>query len=167
MVINFSIVPFTKNDFAQVRDIYQQGIDSGIATFQTVSKNWQEWDSGCHSHSRLVAKSDEQVLGWATLSPVSQRACYAGVAEVTIYIAGKAQGLGVGKALLNALVEASEQQGIWTLQSGIFSVNQPSIRLHEACGFRVVGVRERIAQRDGKWFDNVLMERRSNKVGID
>ena len=169
--MGFSITPFQYADFEQVREIYQQGIDTGIATFQTQTKNWPEWDAGFLPHSRLVAKNDNtnnhRVLGWATLSGVSDRCCYAGVAEVTVYVADHAQGKGVGKALLAALVEDSERHGIWTLQAGIFSSNHASIALHVSCGFRQVGVRERIGKLHGNWIDTVLMEKRSARVGVD
>jgi phosphinothricin acetyltransferase len=116
---------------------------------------------------RLVARdSGGQVIGWTALSPVSKRPAYAGVAEESIYIAPEAQGKGIGKALLSAGIEASEQAGIWTLQTAIFRENTASLALHEKCGFRVVGIRERIAQREGVWRDTVLMERRSRVVGV-
>ena len=165
--MDFLITEFTRDDFAQVTDIYQQGIDTGIATFQTQTKSWQQWEESFLPHSRLVARRGKDILGWATLSSVSSRACYAGVAEVTVYVGSQAQGQGVGKALLNALVNESENNGIWTLQAGIFSTNEASIKLHERCGFRIVGVRKRIAQLHGRWVDTVLMEKRSERIGAE
>ena len=153
-------------DWEAVRGIYAEGLATGLATFETKAPEWAEWDAAHLPTCRLAARQDGQLVGWAALSPVSRRAAYAGVAEVSIYVASAARGLGVGKALLNALVTASEQAGIWTLQSAIFAENLPSIVLHQNCGFREVGRRERIAARDGAWHDTVIMERRSRLVGI-
>jgi L-amino acid N-acyltransferase YncA len=143
-----------------VERIYLEGIATGNATFETESPGWENWDAKHHQHSRLVALEGGSLLGWAALSPVSQRRVYAGVAEVSIYVAEAARGKGVGRALLAALVEQAERNGIWTLQAGIFPENRASISLHKACGFREVGVRERIGRLRGVWRDVVLMERR-------
>jgi L-amino acid N-acyltransferase YncA len=151
-------------DWPQVAAIYQAGIDTRNATFETTVPTWEKWDTAHRSDCRFVARHGDQVLGWVALSPYSARAAYAGVAEVGVYVAPAARGQGVGKALLDALIAASEQAGVWTLQAGIFAENAPSIALHTACGFRVVGVRERIGQRYGVWHDVVLMERRSKVV---
>lgn len=152
-------------DWPEVESIYREGIATRNATFETESPGWEKWDAGHHPHSRLVARDEQKVLGWAALSPVSMRKVYAGVAEVSVYVADDARGRGVGKALMAALIEAAEKNGIWTLQGSIFPENVASIRLHEAFGFRHVGRRERIAQLDGKWRDTVILERRSQKVG--
>jgi L-amino acid N-acyltransferase YncA len=154
-------------DWEQVRAIYLEGIATGQATFQTTAPEWAEWDAGHLPACRLVARAGEQVRGWAALSPVSKRACYAGVAEVSVYIAAAARGQGVGSALLAALVEASERQGLWMLVASIFPENVASVRLHLQHGFREVGRRERIAQLHGIWRDTVVFERRSRIVGID
>jgi phosphinothricin acetyltransferase len=154
------------DDWDAVRAIYRQGIDTGNATFETEVPMWKKWDAGHLQTCRLVALCDEQVVGWAALSPVSSRSVYAGVTEVSIYIATAARGQGVGKALLAALVEASEQHGIWTLQAGILAENETSIALHKSCGFCVVGRRERLGQMNGVWRDVILMERRSNVAGV-
>lgn len=154
------------SDWPLVEAIYAEGIATGNATFESESPGWEAWDSRHHPHSRLVARSWDCVLGWAALSPVSVRKVYAGVAEVSVYVASAAQGQGIGKALMAALIEASEQNGIWTLQASIFPENVASIRLHEAHGFRQVGRRERIAQLNGKWRDTVILERRSQRVGM-
>lgn len=154
------------SDWPQVEAIYRQGIATGRATFETETPPWEKWDAVHFTHSRFVARDGDHVLGWAALSPVSSRCVYAGVAEVSVYIAEDARGQGVGKALLGALVAASEQAGLWTLQAGIFSDNTASIALHEKHGFRVVGVRERLGQLRGVWKDVVLMERRSKMVGV-
>jgi L-amino acid N-acyltransferase YncA len=152
-------------DWPAVEKIYREGIVSGNATFETESPGWEIWNSRHHLHSRLVARDEKQILGWAALSPASARKVYAGVAEASIYVAEVARGHGIGNSLMAALVEASEANGIWTLQAGIFPENLASIRLHEAYGFRLVGRRERIAQSAGRWRDTVILERRSRRVG--
>ena len=162
--------PLTAAHWPQVRAIYEQGIATGNATFQTQAPGWDEWDPGHLPHSRWVALDASyggsgQVLGWAALSPVSGRCVYGGVAEVSVYVAGAARGRGVGRQLLAALVSASEQHGIWTLQAGIFPENTTSISIHAGAGFREVGRRERIGQLHGMWRDTVLLERRSAIVG--
>jgi len=159
--LQFQIVNMRPEDWPVVEAIYLQGIATGNATFETKSLGWENWNAKHHAHSRLVARGGETVLGWAALSPVSTRRVYAGVAEVSIYIADEARGKGVGRVLLKALIEHSEQNGIWTLQAGIFPENTGSITLHKSCGFREVGRREKIGQLKGVWRDVVLLERRS------
>ncbi len=153
-------------DWPVVRAIYLEGIATKNATFETTAPDWGKWDAGHLKTCRLVARLDGQIVGWAALSPVSSRAVYAGVAEESIYISEAARGQGVGRELLNALIAESEQAGLWTLQTGIFPENTISIHLHERCGFRVLGVREKVGQMDGVWRDVVLMERRSKVVGV-
>lgn len=145
--------------------IYGQGIATGIATFETEVPGWETWDRGHLDVCRLVAEVADEVVGFAVLSPVSSRFVYRGVAEPSIYVAGAARGTGVGHALLGRTVERTEEAGFWTLQTVIFPENVASVRLHERHGFRVVGTRERIGQRDGVWRDVLLMERRSASVG--
>lgn len=152
-------------DWPQVAAIYQEGIDTRLATFETAVPPWETWDAAHIAAGRLVARGDGRVLGWAALSPVSNRCVYAGVAEVSVYVAAAARGRGVGRALLTALVTSAEAAGLWTLQAGIFRENAASIALHEACGFRIVGYRERLGQLNGVWHDVILMERRSPVVG--
>lgn len=147
-------------DWPAVRAIYAEGIATRMATFQTEVPDWEAWDRGHHPFARLVAEEAGTVLGWAGLSPVSARPCYRGVAEVSIYLAAAARGQGIGKQLLQALINASADNGIWTLQSSTFVENLPSLSLQQACGFRIVGRRERIAQLDGAWRDVFLLERR-------
>ena len=155
-------------DAADVLRIYAEGIAAGHATFQTEAPSWEEWDAAHHASPRLVARdADDRMLGWCALLPVSRRAVYAGVAEESVYVAAEARGRGVGRALLEAMVRESEAAGLWTLQAGIFPENAASVALHEACGFRVVGKRERIGRHHGTWRDVVLMERRSASVGRD
>ena len=148
-----------------VKTIYQQGIDTQNATFQEKAKSWPEWDQSMLKVCRLVAV-DAAVVGWAALSAVSGRAVYAGVAEVSIYLAPAYQGQGIGRQLLTALIAASEQAGFWTLQAGVFPENVGSVALLKKCGFRVVGVREKLGQMKGRWRDVLLLERRSQTVGI-
>jgi len=150
-----------------VRRIYQEGINTGQATFETSCPEWKEWDSAHTPDCRLVAVRNEEVVGWAALTPVSGRCVYAGVAEVSVYIAESARARGIGKQLLNALITESEKCGYWTLQASVFATNTVSISLHEAAGFRLIGTRERIGQRNGVWLDTVIMERRSTTVGIN
>ncbi len=151
----------------QVRAIYQEGIAGRQATFETEAPSWSEWDAAHLPHCRLIAVGEGTVLGWAALSPVSRRSCYAGVAEVSVYVAERARGAGVGRLLLERLIAAAEEQGIWTLQGASFPENVASLRLQRRCGFRVVGRRERIARLDGNWRDTVLTERRSRVVGTE
>jgi L-amino acid N-acyltransferase YncA len=153
--------PMRPEDWPAIRAIYEAGIATGDATFETAAPDWPAWDATHLADHRLVGRLDGRVVGWAALAPVSDRCAYAGVAEDSIYVAPEAQGRGVGRALLMAVVASAERAGIWTVQTGIFPENQPSVRLHEACGFRVVGVRERLGQLRGRWRDVLLLERRS------
>lgn len=164
--MDFRIEVMSPEDWAAVIAIYEEGMATGVGTFETAAPSWEEWNAARLPHSRLVARGPA-VLGWAALSPVSKRSCYAGVAEVGVYVAESARGRGVGRALLKALVESSERHGIWTLQGATIATNAASIALQQRCGFRVVGVRERIGRRDGVWHDTVLCERRSHRVGLD
>jgi phosphinothricin acetyltransferase len=151
----------TKEDWPAVKAIYEQGIATRRATFETEAPSWDTWDAGHLAEPRLVAERDGEVLGWAALSPVSRRPCYAGVVEESVYVAEQARGQGVGIALLGRICADAEASGAWTIQTSIFPENVASIELHRSCGFRVVGTRERIGQLDGSWRDTVLMERRS------
>jgi len=150
----------------QVRQIYQEGIETGLATFETELPSWEKWDEAHLPFARLVAIAQGLVQGWAALSAVSTRAVYSGVAEVSVYVSASWRGQGVGTALLKRLVDDSQKNGIWTLQSGIFPENVSSIALHESCGFRVVGTRKRIGKLHGIWRDTVLLERRSEVMGV-
>lgn len=163
--MDFGIEAMRVEDWPAVAAIYEEGIATGEATFAAVVPDYAAWDQEHLSHSRLVARSEEQVVGWAALTAVSGRCVYAGVAEVSVYVAAAARGQGVGKALLQALVEASESNGIWTLQAGIFPENEASLAVHRRCGFRVVGRREKLGQMNGRWRDVLLLERRSRLVG--
>jgi L-amino acid N-acyltransferase YncA len=154
-----------KGDWEQVRAIYVEGIATGQATFETEAPDWECWDSSHLRECRLTARADERVVGWAALSPVSSRRVYSGVAEVSVYVASDFRDQGIGHALLRSLIICSEQQGIWTLQAGILTENKSSLALHQSCGFREVGRRERIGRLHGTWRDCVLLERRSETVG--
>lgn len=153
------------DDWERVRAIYLEGIATGDATFETDAPAFEAWDAAHLRECRLVARSGEEIAGWAALSPVSSRCVYGGVAEVSVYVAASARGRGVGRALLASLVEESERKNLWTLQAGVLAENGASIRLHERCGFRVVGKRERLGKLKGAWRDVVLLERRSAIVG--
>lgn len=161
-----TITNMTENHWPAVRAIYESGIATGNATFQTEAPGWEDWDKGHIKNCRLVAVDGDRVLGWAALSAVSSRCVYAGVAEVSVYIHPDARGKGVGKLLLNALILESEANNYWTLQAGIFPENTASITLHEQLGFRQVGRREKIGQLNGTWRDTLLLERRSKNVGL-
>jgi L-amino acid N-acyltransferase YncA len=164
--VDFDVRATRSDDWPAIRNIYSEGIATGNATFETETPEWAKWDQGHLQDCRLVARDRQRILGWAALSPVSIRRVYWGVAEVSIYVAAEAQARGVGRMLLQSLVEQSERSGIWTLQAGIFPENVPSIALHKACGFREVGLRQKLGQRGRIWRDVLLLERRSSRVGI-
>ncbi|HKB67674.1 MAG TPA: GNAT family N-acetyltransferase [Pyrinomonadaceae bacterium] len=157
----------TDDDWEAVRAIYLAGIATGQATFETEAPNWTTWNNSHLPAPRLVAASEEIPGGWAALGPVSTRPVYAGVAEVSVYVAEQMRGKGLGGLLLEALIKGSEENGIWTLQASIFPENVASISLHYSGGFREVGRRERIAKIKGVWRDTLLFERRSRLVGLD
>lgn len=160
------ITKIEAHHYPQIAAIYLEGIATGNATFQTEAPDWDTWDKNHLLHSRLAAFVVNEMAGWAALSPVSSRCVYAGVAEVSIYIADKYRGKGIGKILFSQLIKESEDNGLWTLQSGIFPENIGSIKLHEACGFRQVGYKEKIGKMNGIWRNNIILERRSKTVGI-
>jgi len=151
---------------AAVLQIYREGIETGLATFETKVPVWEKFDQKYLPHSRLIAVEGEIIVGWATLSPVSTRECYKGVAEVSVYVRSASRGSGFGKKLLQALISESEKNNTWSLLSIIDEQNKVSIRLHEGCGFRTIGYRERIAQLEGKWKTTLMMERRSKIIGV-
>ncbi|TMU87202.1 N-acetyltransferase family protein [Bacillus sp. BHET2] len=153
-------------DWNQVAEIYREGIATGNATFQKDVPSWEVWDANHIQAGRIVMRSEDSILGWAAMSPVSSRCVYTGVAEVSVYVSSRHTGRGIGSLLLDALIEASERHGYWTLQSGIFPENRVSIKLHEKHGFRTIGHREKIGKMDGVWRDTVLLERRSKRVGV-
>jgi phosphinothricin acetyltransferase len=160
-----TIEPLRAEDWPAVRAIYAAGIETGNATFETEPPDWERWDASHLAALRLVARRDGAVVGWAALSPVSSRCVYAGVVENSVYVAPEASGRGIGRRLLQALCEQAEEAGIWTIQTGIFPENAASLALHERCGFRRVGVRERIGVHHGRWRDVVFLERRSAVAG--
>ena len=160
-----AIEQMRKDDWPAVKEIYEQGIATGDATFDTEAPSWADWDRNHLKECRLVARRDGLLVAWAALSPVAKKAAYRGVAEVSLYVSEGARAGGIGKALGLALVEASEEAGIWTLESWIFPENRVSLALCESFGFRVVGVRERAGKLGDRWRDVVIVERRSAVVG--
>lgn len=152
-------------DWKMVKKIYESGIETGVATFELNAPDWNKWNTDHLPFSRLVA-TEKDILGWAALTPVSNRCVYGGVAEVSVYVSLNNRGRGIGKKLLSELVIESEKNGIWTLQAGIFAENFASIKLHEKVGFKLIGQREKIGKLHNVWKDTVLMERRSKTVGI-
>jgi L-amino acid N-acyltransferase YncA len=163
--MEITIRTLTENDFDAVKKIYQDGMDTKQATFETAAPEWEEWNVKFLKENRLVAVAENEIAGWAALSAVSARTVYSGVCEVSVYVCIKRQGRGVGKKLLATLIQQSEESGIWTLQAGIFPENSSSVALHKQLGFREVGYRERIGKREGVWRDTILLERRSKSVG--
>jgi len=167
MTADLEVAPIESGDWERVRQIYLEGIATGQATFETAAPTWEQWDAAHLKFARLVGRRGDELLGWAALSPVSQRCVYGGVAEVSVYVSSAHRGAGIGRRLLDSLIEESERNGIWTLQAGIFPENASSISLHMRCDFREVGRRERVGKLNGIWRDTVLLERRSKIVGVD
>ena len=165
--MTLEIEPMLPDDWPAVREVYLEGIATGQATFETQAPSWEAWDASHLPCARLVAHDGDTVVGWAALSPVSSRQAYAGVAEVSVYVAKNHRGAGLGRQLLEALITASEESGIWSLQAVMFPENAASVALHRRCDFREVGRRSRIAKLDGVWRDTLLLERRSQRIGID
>jgi phosphinothricin acetyltransferase len=153
-------------DWPAVRDIYVEGLATGQASFETEAPGWEQWDGARLPACRLVARDSDGILGWAALSPVSGRRVYRGVAEASVYVAQRGRGRGIGRTLLAALIEAAEASGIWTLEAKVFPENAASLALCEKCGFRRIGVREKLGCHHGVWRDVVLLERRSAKAGV-
>jgi phosphinothricin acetyltransferase len=151
----------TAADWPSIRDIYEAGIATGHATFETTAPSWEQWDAAHLTDHRIVADIEREIVGWTAMSPVSDRCVYAGVAEHSVYIHPDHRGQGVGRTLLEALIASAEAAGIWTIQTGIFPENTASVKLHQRCGFRIVGRRERIGQLKGVWRDTLFLERRS------
>ena len=164
--MTLSVEKMLSGHWPGVRAVYEEGLATGDATFETEAPGWERWDASHLRACRLVALTGGRVAGWAALSPVSARKVYAGVAEVSVYVGAGFRGLGLGRALLSTLVRESEGEGIWTLQASIFPENVASVALHKACGFREVGRRERVGKLQGRWRDTILLERRSRAVGV-
>ncbi|KPN94545.1 GNAT family N-acetyltransferase [Lysinibacillus sp. ZYM-1] len=156
-----SIRKMEQKDLTEVLKVYNEGIETGMATFQTEVPSECVWDEGHHATLRFVAEVNNRVVGWIAISPVSTRAVYCGVGDVSVYISNESKGKGIASKLFGRLIEESEIAGFWTLQSSIFAINTSSIQLHKKMGFRIVGTRERIAQLHGEWHDTVIMEKRS------
>ncbi len=155
------IESFEKTNWPAIASIYAEGINTGIATFETVVPDWETWDSAHIKSCRIMATIENKIVGWAALSPVSKREVYKGVVEVSIYITSKYRGKGIGKLLLSSLIKQSEEEGFWTLQASIFRENMNSIALHTNLGFRTIGYRKKIGKCNGVWHDNILLERRN------
>lgn len=160
------IDPMQDSDWERVREIYLEGLATGQASFETEAPSWEQWDAAHSRHSRLVARDSDRVVAWGALAPMSRRRCYAGVAELSLYVSTAYSGRGIGKRLLSELVASSERCGVWALYGSTFPENEASIKMQLSCGFRVVGRRERIAQHHGVWRDTVITERRSRAVGV-
>lgn len=158
----FTIANMTVTDWPEVQSIYAEGIDGRQATFETKVPEWNYWDASHHRFGRLVARRKGKVVGWAALSPISPRACYRGVAELSVYVTSSDQQQGIGSALLSAVIDHADQHGVWTVQGSLFPENIGSIRLLMKFGFREVGTRKRIARLDGEWRDTILFERRKS-----
>jgi L-amino acid N-acyltransferase YncA len=156
-----TIRPMTPTDWPQVEAIYAAGIATGNATFETEPPPWSDWDAAHRDDLRLVCTDGDTIIGWAATSSVSDRCCYAGVVEHSVYVHPEWQGRGAGRRILEALIDAASQAGIWTIQTGIFPENHASIALHQTCGFRIVGTRQRLGRLDGTWRDVLLLERRA------
>lgn len=161
------IITMLPDHWDAVKQIYEEGIATANATFQTSAPSWDEWDAAHAAKPRLVAMENNTLLGWAAITPVSSRCVYAGVGEVSVYVAAAARNKGVGKQLLQTLIVASENENYWTLQAGIFPENPASLAMHQSAGFRIVGTRERIGKMNGIWRDTVLLEKRSQYKGIE
>lgn len=160
------VINIEAHHYPEISRIYLEGIATGNATFQTIAPSWDDWDKSHLKECRIILVDDMKIMGWAALTPVSSRCVYAGVSEVSVYVDALQRGKGIGKKLLKELIMQSEASGIWTLQSGIFPENKSSIRIHEECGFRIIGYREKIGNMKGIWRDNIIMERRSKVIGI-
>ena len=160
-------ITINESVFPEVAKIYQEGINTGIATFETQVPTWETWNSSHLDFGRIAIAHNNQIYGWAALSPVSNRCIYGGVAEVSVYVSELKRGQGLGKKLLEKLIDISEENNIWTLQSSIMRANESSIKMHENCGFRIIGYKEKIGKLHGVWLDNIILERRSKIVGIN
>lgn len=168
VLADLTVRAMTSRDWPAVKAIYEAGIATGSATFETSAPAWEAWDrSHLADHRWVAVATGGEIAGWVSLSAVSDRCVYAGVAENSVYIAPAWRGRGVGRLLLETLIVRAEEAGIWTIQTGIFPENTASLRLHEACGFRIVGRRQRVGQLRGQWRDTYFLERRSTTVGID
>lgn len=163
--MNISIDRLVEADYPEVRSIFQQGIETGLATFETQAPEWHDWDQRFWEASRIVARVHDKIVGWGALSSVSKRNVYKGVKEDTVYVSPDLFGKGIGKLLLKELIIQSEKLNIWTLQAVMFPENEASIKLHSSLGFREVGRRVKIGQLNGIWRDTILMERRNN-IGL-
>ncbi len=164
---NIQINTILEDNFSEVQQIYLQGLETGNASFETSVPDWNKWNKQHCLHSRISVSIDNKMIGWAALSPVSERCVYDGVSEISVYVHKDFRDQGVGTILLKRLIDESESNGIWSLMSGVFPENKTSIKLHLNEGFRIVGTREKIAKMNNVWRDTLLLQRRSTKIGID
>ncbi len=164
--MKLEIKHITPDNWHEIARIYKHGIETGIATFETETPSWKHWDLSHLSSCRMAAWLEQDLVGWTALSPVSKRSVYAGVAEVSVYVDVNLSQRGIGTQLLEQMTSESEKEGIWSLQASIFRENKASIQLHKKVGFREIGYRERVGKRNGVWYDNILLERRSKLIGI-
>jgi phosphinothricin acetyltransferase len=162
--VGVTTAPLGREHWPDVKRIYVEGIETGDATFETSAPSWDDWNGAHLPDHRFVALDGDEVLGWVAAVAVSDRCVYSGVVEHSVYVTERARGRGIGTLLLASLIASTEAAGVWTIQTGIFPENEPSLRLHERVGFRVVGMRERIGQLNGAWRDVVLLERRSPNI---
>lgn len=153
-------------NYTHVSTIYEEGLSTGIASFETIVPSWEQWDANHLEFGRIALLIKDQYVGWAALSPTSKRLAYKGVAELSLYIGKDFKGKGFGDILMQEIIEICNLKGIWTIHAGIFRENEASRKLHLKHGFREIGYRERVAQRNGKWHDNFIYERRSKTIGI-
>ena len=167
MISAISVTSIEDQHWTAIKEIYEQGLATGVATFETQSPSWEQWDKAHLTICRFVAQEADVVVGWIALSPISSRCAYRGVAEVSVYVHVDHRRKGIGKRLLQKAITSSEDNGYWMLQAGIMRANVGSVKLHESVGFRIVGYRERISQINDIWIDNLLLERRSLVIGIE
>ena len=165
--MNITFREMKATDWMSVAEIYKEGIETGIATFQQIVPTWEEWNAAHVLDCRIVAEIDNEISGWAALSSVSARAVYSGVAEVSVYVGNKYREQQIGTKLLESIIHESECHGYWTLQSGIFPENSASIAIHKKSGFREIGYREKVAKMNNVWRNTILFERRSTVTGVE
>ena len=166
IVVKMSFINIKEIDFTEVARIYEDGIKTELATFETTVPYWEKWDASHLKFGRIAYIEKNKIVGWAALTPTSTRKVYEGVAEVSVYVDKKERGKRIGTKLLKSLIEISEANGIWTLQASIMDANKSSIQMHLNCGFRVLGLREKIGKLNGIWLNNTLLERRSKITGL-
>lgn len=164
VVVKMHFVEIKKDNYIQVSEIYKEGLETQIATFETKIPSWDTWNNKYHKFGRIALVENEKIIAWASLSSVSDREVYKGVAEVSVYVKASERGKGLGVKVLKELINISEENNIWSLQASIFRENNASLQIHKKCGFRIIGFKEKIAKLNSIWKDNFLLERRSTTV---